>query len=35
MEDEMDVLTYYRKMKKLDLALQTIFSDKERYLLTK
>ena len=31
----MDVLTYYRKMKKLDLALQTIFSDKERYLLTK
>ena len=34
-EDETDILTYYRKMKKIDLTLKTLFTEKERYLLTK
>lgn len=35
MDDEMDILTYYRKMKQLELTMQTIFTQKERYLLRK
>ena len=31
----MDFLTYFRKMKKLELTMRTIFTDKERYLLSK
>ena len=31
----MDFLTYFRKMKKLDLTMKTIFTEKERYLLSK
>ena len=34
-ENELDVLSYLRKMKTIDAALKTLFSDKERYLLRK
>lgn len=31
----MDFLTYFRKMKKLELTIKTIFTEKEQYLLRK